>query len=292
MKKYHLKQTPKTKFLNLFRFFFTFPLFEKFLVPRVQNNSSSFFKKLIPPDYLYKKGSFRYVTRDGINYKLDISNVVDHYLYYGNKEADYQSVLETIKKSGVILDIGANIGSISLYFASINSNAQILSFEPHPDTFSIAKENIKLNTFNNIKLLNIGLGEVKDVLKLYEVNKNNPGMNRIIAEEKKLPFKQIEIDTLDNVMLKNNITKVDFIKLDVEGYEYSVLKGGINTLYSKPVLFIELDDNNLRENNKCAKELISLILSTGYKEIYRADNLTQITLDTDFSNCHYDIIAK
>ncbi len=294
MANYHLAQSPKTKLLNLFRKVFTVPLFEKFLVAKTVNGSSAFFKKLIPPDYLYKPNSFRYATRGGIHYKLDVSNVVDHYLYYGNKDATYQEVLDTIKQAGVILDIGANIGSTALFFASINPTATIIGFEPHPNTYLKAKENLSLNDAKNITLLNKGLGETKTVLKLYEVNTNNPGMNRIMAgtEENNNPFKEIEIDTLDDVMQQNNITKVDYIKLDVEGYEYAVLAGGIKTLQSKPVMFIELDDDNLRENNKSAKELISLITSCGYSSIYRADNLAPITVDTDFSNCHFDIIAR
>jgi hypothetical protein len=135
MRNYQLEQTPRTKLLNVFRRLFTISLLENFLVARTLHQSSGFFKKLIPPDYLYKKNSFRYVTKEGINYKLDISNVVDHYLYYGNKDASYLCVLDAIKNSKVILDISANIGSISLYFASINPEAQIVSFEPHPDTF-------------------------------------------------------------------------------------------------------------------------------------------------------------
>jgi UDP-N-acetylenolpyruvoylglucosamine reductase len=94
-------------------------------------------------------------------------------------------------------------------------------------------------------------------------------------------------------MLEKNITKIDFIKLDVEGFEYFVLAGGSNIIVqSKPLMFIELDDSNMRENNKSAKELIDLLISFGYKEIYRADNLMPVTSHNEFNNCHYDIIAK
>jgi Methyltransferase FkbM domain len=119
------------------------------------------------------------------------------------------------------------------------------------------------------------------------VNQNNPGMNRILAEDKDLPFKKIEINTLDNILFEKNIAKVDFIKLDVEG-----LSGAKNTLQSKPLLFIELDDSNLKENNKSAKELIALLISFGYTEIHRADNLIPVSIDDDFADCHYDIIVK
>lgn len=293
MNNYHLKQSGKTIFLNFFRSFFTIPFLENIIVKLSLNNSSTVIQKLIPPDYLYKTNSFRMVTREGINYKLDISHVVDHYLYFGIKDKSYETIIETIKNSKTILDIGANIGTTALYYASINAEAKILAFEPHPITFKRASENIQLNKFKNIQLINLGLGEHKEIVKLYEVNEHNPGMNRIIAENKNLPYKEIEIDSLDNILSERQISKIDFIKIDVEGFEYAVLAGGKKSIMqSKPIMFIELDDNNMRENNKSARELIELLLSFGYREIFRADNLIPVTATDNFNNCHYDIIAK
>ncbi|MBL0096482.1 MAG: FkbM family methyltransferase [Bacteroidetes bacterium] len=199
MSSYQIKKTPKTKFINLFRTVFTLPPFEDALVALTSKSRSPLLRKFVPPNYLYKRESFRTITRENIKYKLDISNVVDHYLYFGLEDPVYTSVLETIQNAKTILDIGANIGTTSLYFASLNANAKIISFEPHPDTFKRAEENIKLNSFRNIELLNIGLGEQKAELKLYEVNENNPGMNRILAEETKLPYKIIQVDLLDKI---------------------------------------------------------------------------------------------
>ena len=156
MNKYKIKKTSTTRALNLLRVFFTFPILENILITLISNNRYKFIQKIIPPDYLYKKGSLRYITRKGINYKLDISNVVDHYLYFQIDDFEYDSILDELKKARVILDIGANIGTTSLFFASINPNAQIISFEPHPHTIKRAEENIKLNNFQNIDLINIG----------------------------------------------------------------------------------------------------------------------------------------
>jgi FkbM family methyltransferase len=293
MDKYDLKISNKTRLLNVFRRIFMIPVLERFLVNSLLKRPSAFLLKLIPPDYLYKKNAFRSVTRNGINYKLDISHVVDHFLYFGIKDANYDPILEEIKAAKVILDIGANIGNSSLFFASINSHAQIFAYEPHPVTFKRATENIQCNSFKNIKLVNIGLGEKKGTLKLYEVNEHNPGMNRIFAEDRDMPFKEIEIDVLDNFISEKRIPKIDLIKIDVEGFEYSVLKGGRNSIIeSRPILFIELDDNNLRENNESAKKLIELLLPFGYKSICRADNGQAIAVDDNFDNCHYDIIAR
>lgn len=293
MNNYHPVILLRTKLVNLFRIFFTIPLFERILVSRLLKAPGSFLYKLAPPNYLYKRCSPRHVNRQGINYKLDISKVVDHNLYYGYKDNSYNSVLNDITSAKVILDIGANIGNSSLFYTSINPNAYILAFEPHPNTYKLAEENLKLNKFPNIHLLNIGLSEKKESLKLYEVNDNNPGMNRILTESNDFPFKTIDVDRLDTVCQQRKIDKIDFIKIDVEGFEYSVLSGGMEVIErSKPVLFIEIDDNNLRGNNKSAKMLVELLISFGYREFYRAHDLSVVTPDMDFDNCHFDLVAR
>ncbi|MFN0189591.1 MAG: FkbM family methyltransferase [Bacteroidia bacterium] len=256
------------------------------------NTDSPIIRKLVPPNYLYNKGKYRKVNRNGINYLLDISNVVDHSFYFNLEKPSYGSILSQIKKAKFILDIGGNIGTSALYFASINQTAKILSFEPHPDTFSKAVENIELNSFQNIELINLGLGTQQASLKLYEVDRHNPGMNRILSEEADFPFKIIEVDILDDILLKKEIKKVDFIKIDVEGYEFSVLSGAKETLKSKPFLFIEVNDASLKENNSSAKELIELLMNAGYTTFYRADNGDAISSNSNFINCHFDLVAK
>ena len=119
------------------------------------------FLKFIPSEYLYRKNSIRDITRDGINYKLDISNIVDHYLYCGAKDTGYAPIIDVIEKAAIILDICANSGTTSLFFANLNSKARIFSFEPHPDTFKRAQENIRINRFKNAQLINIGLSAKK-----------------------------------------------------------------------------------------------------------------------------------
>lgn len=292
MNKYILDQPFKTKIFNTFRKIFTIPTIEKALVKQTLKSNRWFVSKLIPPDYLYKKGSYRMVVRDGIHYKLDISHVVDHFIYYGIKDPGINFVVDKIRQAKVILDIGANIGNSSLFFASQNTSSKILSFEPHPGTYQRALENFRLNSFSNITLYNIGLGEEKAMLKLYEVNDNNPGMNRIVNKELEMPYKTVKVEKLDDFLSVNKVHKVDFIKIDVEGYEYSVLKGGeILIKNNHPLLFIELDDDNLKENDKSAKGLVELLVSFGYKDFFRADTQERVSPSADFSGCHFDIVA-
>jgi FkbM family methyltransferase len=293
MNKYTLKQPFTTRVLNNIRKVFTIPALEQVLVQKMLHDGNWFVSRLIPPDYLYKKGSIREVERDGIRYRLDISHVVDHFIYYGIKDPGFNSILDVVKRAKVILDIGANIGNSSLFFASHNPSAIIHAFEPHPETYLRAGVNIGMNQFTNIKLHNLGLGEEKASLKLYEVNEHNPGMNRILEKDLDLPYKIVPIEKLDTFVKEAGIPKVDLIKIDVEGYEYTVLKGAKELLNRHfPVLFIELDDTNLKENNKSARELLQLLADIGYRHFARADSNERLRLDTNFEGCHYDIIVS
>ena len=117
-------------------------------------------------------------------------------------------------------------------------------------------------------------------------------MNRILNEEKDYPFTLIAIEKLDYFLSTNNISEISLIKLDVEGFEMSVLKGAEKIIRAtKPVLFIELDDDNLRENNTDAASLIQLLTGFGYTKIFRAVDSLPITTRTDFQHAHYDIVA-
>lgn len=292
MLKYHLTISLKTKVLNFFRRFFMLPLFDKLLLFASLNSSSSIIKKMVPPNYLYPKGSKKRVSRNGINYILDISNVVDHTIYFNLEKPFSHSLLPQIKEAKVILDIGGNIGNSALYYASINPTAKILSFEPHPEIFKKELENISINTFQNIEVINLGLGVQRASFKLYEVEEHNPGMNRILLEETKFPFKMIEVDVLDDILKNKCIDKVDFIKIDVEGFEYSVLLGAKKTLQTKPLLFIELNDSYLKENKSSAKEVVELLIDIGYDSFLNAENGNIITASTSFHNCHFDLIAR
>ncbi len=118
-------------------------------------------------------------------------------------------------------------------------------------------------------------------------------MNRIFMEEKDFPYKKIAIEKLDDFLTGRNIFRADLIKIDVEGFELSVLKGGEDIIRtSKPTLFIELDDDNLRDNNTTASSMIELLISFGYKNIYRASDRSPLTPLSDFQHVHYDIVAE
>lgn len=288
-----LQISTKTRILNVFRRTFQIPLVEQVLRTGTERFPNSLLRKFIPPDYLYKANSIRHIDRNGIRYELDISHVVDHYIYFGLRDADFSRVEGVIRTARRILDIGGNIGTSALYFASLNPKASIHSFEPHPQNLRRAYKNLSINSFSHIEMHPFGLGLEESTFKLYEVDPHNPGMNRILHGDQKYPYVEIRVRNLDEVVSEGKWDDIDFIKIDVEGFEYEVLSGAKKTLLKQtPTLFIELDDNHLRSNGKSAAELIELLTLLGYQNIRHAVTGSRLDAHSEFTNCHFDIIAQ
>ena len=294
-KPYHFYLSPKTNVLNYFRRFFIFSGADKLFARLMRRGKmNALLEKLIPPNYLYSIGTLRHCNIAGVNFLVDMSETNGHSSYYFLDDGQ-KALFHRVNEGMNVIDIGANIGAVTLHLAKkISPSGRIFSFEPSPLNFKRAFKNISLNNFSNIKLINQGLGNEKSMAFLYNVNPNNRGMMRLLPEDDQnnsFEKEAVEIDTLDSSMKKFSIPKPDFIKIDVEGFEYKVLKGARETLMNhKPALFIELDDNNLREQKSNAKELIQYLLNLNYRIINTESN-RGIDDNSNFTNCHFDILC-
>lgn len=139
-----------------------------------------------------------------------------------------------IQENATIIDIGANIGSHSIYWAIERNAAKIYSFEPLPSTFEILKKNIELNHLEEkIIAYNFGLSDKKSKAMIQSYDHNNIGSTSFKKDKNGL----FQLRTLDSLKIKD---KIDLIKIDVEGAEVEVLNGAIKTITkSRPVIVVE-----------------------------------------------------
>ena len=285
----------KTKILNFFRFFFKIKFIENLLrILTLNKQSTSFICKFVPNNYQYKSNTMRIFNYKGVILKVDISDYIGHYLYFGFKDTAQERLFELVKEGDCILDIGTNIGSTVLQFTNkTKDKGFVYGFEPDLFNLKRCKANIGLNKFKNISVDNIGLGDKKGEFKLYIDTESNRGGNRIKQNDKNnKKFSIIKVERLDDWVKTKNITNIDLIKIDVEGFEMNVLIGGIDLIKKyKPILFIELDDNNLKDIGSTANDLISFLEKIFYK-ITNAETRKIVTSKDNFDNCHYDIIAE
>ena len=179
------------------------------------------------------------------------------------KEGDFLYFLKMIPAGGVILDIGANIGIMTVHFARKFTDSLIYAFEPVPENISGLKKIVKFFGLKNVRIFEYALGnsegEIEMVMPVLD-NVRMQGLSHVIdpsivkyneGEKYKVP-----IHCIDNIneikMLAKPITA---IKIDAENYEHWVFEGAKETIRKhRPIIYCELWENDHRR--KCL-ELIS-----------------------------------
>lgn len=159
--------------------------------------------------------------------------------YYEPYQSDLLVNLGKISKH--FLDIGANMGFYSLALASENLTLQVDAFEPQPLIFSMLQDNVELNLLNGrIRIHNVGLGEELGTLRMYVPKfTGSGGASFQNLHEDEGEATEIEVDVV--VLDRTFSSKIDLVKIDVEGFELNVLRGA-KTIFSemKPTIVVEL----------------------------------------------------
>ncbi|SNZ10509.1 methyltransferase, FkbM family [Persephonella hydrogeniphila] len=162
-------------------------------------------------------------------------------------------VKKIIKNGNTVLDIGAHWGGFSTCFGNlVGEKGKVYSFEASRRNFSFLRKNIKINRLEGIvESFNFAVGEKEGYVEL-TISEESSGHNSIVRKNinsrKKETVKQIYIDKF---IEENNINRVDFIKIDVEGYELNVLMG-METLLKRSKdlwLFIEFSPMFMRKED-------------------------------------------
>ncbi|UFH35701.1 FkbM family methyltransferase [Flavobacterium acetivorans] len=151
---------------------------------------------------------------------------------------DSMFLLHHLKKNHLFIDIGANVGHYSLLAAGI-CESRVIAFEPIPSAFSKLKKNIDLNNLNGkVKIFNLGIGDENTFLNF---TTNRDAMNSV-AQEYDSEIIRVGVKTLDAILEGEKPT---FLKIDVEGYEYFVLKGAKRVLANESLKYIIIELNFL-----------------------------------------------
>ena len=188
----------------------------------------------------------------------------------------YNNIVEREINNGLVLDIGANIGNHTIFFLKVKKAQEIFCFEPVKTTFKILKTNIEINNLQSkVQLYNVGIGEKNGNAALKHYNTNNIGTAQINFDANG----DISVISIDELKIEK---KINFVKIDVEGFELSVIKGMTETLkHSKPLIMIEIRDYLLNE-------IDNILIPLNYQkvtidvDIYNIGNYLYIP--TDFIN--------
>ena len=208
----------------------------------------------------------RIIKRNNINYYINLREGIDLGIFLGIKNevsiANINKIINTEEKK-IIIDIGANIGSVSLPLANMFKNSKIVSIEPTIYAYSKLKKNVSLNPSlkSRIKLENSFISNknksVKEVHSSWNFSDNDKKHKVHLGILKKTSFKTKKLDKICS-----KFKKIDFIKIDVDGHELDVLKSGKKTITKhKPVIYFEFAPYLYKEFGYSPKILINFIKS-------------------------------
>ena len=198
-------------------------------------------------------------------------------LQWDKNERDFFHFLnQIIDSDGLILDIGANIGIMTWHLSTKHPNRKIISFEPESINFEVLSKICDKFQLENVTLIQ----KAKMILPIQGKTKMQ-GLAHIKHETIELWNEgeeyEVEIETLDD-LFKNQ--KIAAIKMDVENFEFFVLKGGKEVIQrDRPVIYVELWDNENRV--KC----FEFIRSLGY-QVYVLENNALTLFDAKIHKQH------
>ena len=221
---------------------------------------------------------YKSVKVDGVNFRLDLNELIDYSIYLnGYFEKNTHNAIKKIVKQGMfVIDIGANIGAHSFNLAKyVGNKGSVLAIEPSPWAFKKLSRNFDLNNFSNLSILNVGLSNKTELSKVHFRSSwpiDKKSFSRFFSQQVKetddISAKvkdKTRLFKLDD-LLNNEKRKVNFIKLDVDGYELKILKGAKKTLLNdSPKILMELCPSRLEACNDNLENLIDFLIDLEYK---------------------------
>jgi len=188
---------------------------------------------------------------------------------------------------GICYDIGAHFGIYSVLMK--RNNADVFAFEPNPKIFSHLEKTGQINDF---KCFNVALSDFNGAADFFVPEEATMGsltnwtrdedMYGITKYAGDVSQTRVEVATLDRFVKENNLPLPDFIKIDVEGAEINIFKGGRNTIESaRPVIFFEVSATLWEKQGSTHTEGFEFFDSLGY-HLYLGDKkLSNLNLEWD-----------
>jgi FkbM family methyltransferase len=189
----------------------------------------------------------------------------------------------------VFVDIGSNLGWYSLLATSLNSKSEVFAFEPVDSVREKLEKNLKRNGYLDTHLYSSALGTNPHTAQIWSYFGNN-GMHTLhpVEEWGARPSQEVRIETLDQfkeIFCKPNLPIL--VKLDVEGSEMDVLRGGISLLKVDNVqMIIEVNETMLLAGGSSADELFAFLRSFGFFGYWISPSTTLVAQSSELPLPH------
>lgn len=274
----------------------------KKIIKRIINKSITFFAKTSVGEYLYGQivetsiNNKMYVSYKGIDFCFSVPNALNKYRIetFATKEPETLDWISSIDEKSILWDIGANVGLYSC-FAAKYKDCKVFSFEPSVFNIELLARNIFNNNLtDNVSIIPLPLTDAIEISSLNMTSTNWGGALSTFGKtygqdgkplEKIFEFKVIGV-SISAAIESFNIPKPDYIKMDVDGIEHLILKGGLEALKNVKSVLIEIDESFEKQFSDSSRYLQEAGLV--FKEKFSADK----SGDPLFKNCYNQIWVR
>jgi len=192
----------------------------------------------------------------------------DELIHDGFEDAEMAFVGRLLRPGMTVLDAGAHHGFYTLLASKlVGREGRVIAFEPSPRERRRLRRHLWVNRCRNVDVQSYALGEEHREADLFVVEGREDWCNSLRAPQidARTVTVRVEVERVDDVLEKLGVTRVDFIKLDVEGAELSFLQGARRTLAaSRPVILAEVQDLRTRPWGYAAREIIEFLTREHY----------------------------
>jgi FkbM family methyltransferase len=229
------------------------------------------------------------IVRNGIKYEVDLSEGMGLSLFvFGSFQKHvYQNAYLSLPQDAVVFDVGANAGIMTLQFAKLASLGKVYSFEPTFYAYSKFKRNLELNPGLAERVVPVqsfvsSTTSREHDIKAYASWKVGGAIEdgrHLVHGGTQKSADGIAAVSLDDFCEQNGIKRLDFIKIDTDGHEYEVLKGGLKVIAEfKPTVIFEVGLYVMEEHGIDFSFYAQYFGSLGYK-LFNSSNLKEINAD-------------
>ncbi len=196
----------------------------------------------------------------------------------------------------VFADVGANRGEFTIYAAKRLTRGTVLSFEPLADNFAVLKENVSLNGFDNARVFACGLADVEEQREIFTSADHDlhgswhEGLATLYQTDYRgRPLGTVTLRRFDDVFNEQKLSRLDGMKIDVEGAEMAVLKGAMESIAKhRPFILMEMNQETFHAAGYSKEDIANRLQPLGYQcfHIGRRGALTETSCDNlpDFCN--------
>jgi tRNA (mo5U34)-methyltransferase len=198
-------------------------------------------------------------------------SALDHELLYnGFEQVEMNFVKKLLRRDMTVVDVGAHHGLYTLLASKrVGWHGRVVAIEPSPRECARLERHLRLNRCSNVELVACAAGEDPCEADLYLVEGFEDGCNSLRSPAIDEPIRPVRtmVRRLDDILAELEITKVDFIKLDVEGGELPTLYGAMKLLHgkSRPAMLVEVQDVRTEPWGYAAREIVQFLVRMDYQ---------------------------